>query len=485
VGVSRLISRRELLGGGGAFAAGFAFQQLWGRPARAGVPIAETRSAAGALTTRLVAAERPQALPCFAGRTLPLWTFSDAAFLPVLRLKAGETLQAELENALPRAGEHVSIHWHGIRLPNAQDGVPYLTQPPVPPGEKFTYEFAPPDTGTFFFHTHCNTAEQLGRGLAGVLVVEGDETEPYDAERLVVLRDWSIGDDGSFGPFFTKEAARAGTFGNVRSANGEADPDIPVPASADVRLRILNVDRTRIMQLGVKGAECAVIAIDGNPVTPFPLKAWFTAPASRLDLVVRTPPTGGVVQLVDYFAPKPVPLAHFVPEGEPLRSELFQPAALKPAVIPEPDLSAAERHNFTFSATAAGNAAVEAEGDLFLDDLCSSTESFWAINKKVWPAGDHSRLPPPIAVLDRGKSYLFELHNATPHMHPIHIHGHTFKVLKSNERELPVHHADTVLLRPKERIEAAFVADNHGDWMFHCHIIEHQKTGMMSYIRVA
>jgi FtsP/CotA-like multicopper oxidase with cupredoxin domain len=485
VGVSRLISRRELLGGGGAFAAGFAFQQLWGRPARAGVPIAETRSVAGALTTRLVAAERPQALPCFAGRTLPLWTFSDDTFLPVLRLNRGETLRAEIENALPRAGEHVSIHWHGIRLPNAQDGVPYLTQLPVPPGEKFAYEFAPPDTGTFFFHTHCNTAEQLGRGLAGVLIVEGDETEPYDAERLVVLRDWSIGDDGSFGPFLTQEAARAGTFGTVRSANGEADPAIPAPASADVRLRILNADRTRVMQLGVKGAECAVLAIDGNPVAPFPLKAWFTAPATRLDLVVRTPPAGSVVQLVDYFAPKPVPVAHFVSKGEPLRSGLFQPAALKPAAIPEPNLSAAERRSFTFSATAAGNETAEAAGDVFLDGLCSSTEAFWAINKKAWPAGDHSRLPPPIATLERGKSYLFELHNATPHMHPIHIHGHTFKVLKSNERELPVHHADTVLLRPKERIEAAFVADNPGDWMFHCHIIEHQKTGMMSYIRVA
>ena len=90
-----------------------------------------------------------------------------------------------------------------------------------------------------------------------------------------------------------------------------------------------------------------------------------------------------------------------------------------------------------------------------------------------------------IATLTRGRSYVFELSNVTPHMHPIHIHGHTFKFLRSNKRDLPVHHADTILLQPKERVEVAFVADNPGDWMFHCHIIEHQETGMMSYLRVA
>jgi FtsP/CotA-like multicopper oxidase with cupredoxin domain len=70
-------------------------------------------------------------------------------------------------------------------------------------------------------------------------------------------------------------------------------------------------------------------------------------------------------------------------------------------------------------------------------------------------------------------------------MHPIHLHGHTFKVLDSNKVDRPVHWADTVLLTPKERVRIAFVADNPGRWMFHCHIIEHQDTGMMGYVTVA
>ena len=405
-------------------------------------------------------------------------------------MKAGERLRATLKNSLPRAGEHVSIHWHGIRLPNAEDGVPYLTQPPVPPGESFTYDFAPPDAGTFFFHTHCNTAEQLGRGLAGILIVEGDEPKPYDAERLVVLRDWAIGEDGGFGPFLTGEAARAGTFGTVRSCNDMNAPDITVPAAADVRLRILNIDRTRIMQLGIEGAECAIVAIDGMPVSPFPLKAWFAGPAMRLDLAMRSPAAGRAT-LYDYFEPEPVPLAHFRSDGSPKRSDSFNPLALKPNPLAEPDLGSAERQVYSFSATATGAPvtaeAPEAEGvpAIFLDDLCANPQTFWAINKRAWPGRDHSKLPPPLATLRRGESYIFELHNTTPRMYPIHLHGHSFRWLRSNKRDLPVHHADTVLLLPKERAEIAFVADNPGDWMFHCHIIEHQETGMMSYIRVA
>jgi FtsP/CotA-like multicopper oxidase with cupredoxin domain len=482
-----MLSRRGLLLGAGALvtsglAAGQRGQWLAARASEAGAEVVETR---------LVAAERRQALPCFGGRALPLWTFSAERALPVLRLRKGALLRAELVNQLPRPGEHASIHWHGIRLPNAQDGVPFLTQEPVPPGKRFTYEFAPPDTGTFFFHTHCNTTEQLGRGLAGVLIVDGDQTEPYDEEHMVALRDWSITPVGAFGPFLTDEASRAGTFGTIRSANGHLEPAYPTAASADIRLRLINMDRTRIMQLGMEGADCAVIAIDGNAVAPFPLKAWFAGPATRLDLVFRSPPEGAAARLVDYFAAKPVTLARFDAQGPALRSASFDPAPLKPSAIPEPDLGRAERQVYSFSASARGGpvaAPIEVPPgtpDLLLDELCTTPRTFWAINKQAWPGRDHRRLPLPVATLAKGRSYIFELRNLTPHMHPIHIHGHTFKWLKSNKRDLPVHHADTVLLQPRERVEVAFVADNPGDWMFHCHIIEHQETGMMSYVRVA
>jgi FtsP/CotA-like multicopper oxidase with cupredoxin domain len=169
----------------------------------------------------LVAVERPAALPCFSGQTLPLWSLSDETWLPVIRINLGDRLNVVLKNRLPRATEHTSVHWHGIRLPNDQDGVPYLVQKPVMPGESFRYNFVPPDTGTFFFHTHCNTSEQLGRGLFGILIVEGDTTESYAADETILLRDWLVDlDRGAFRNFTTTRGAhRAGTFGNIRSAN--------------------------------------------------------------------------------------------------------------------------------------------------------------------------------------------------------------------------------------------------------------------------
>ena len=117
--------------------------------------------------------------------------------------------------------------------------------------------------------------------------------------------------------------------------------------------------------------------------------------------------------------------------------------------------------------------------------LCVSSHGFWAINDRRWPDHDHARLPSPLALLDRGQSYVFTLKNKSPFTHPIHIHGHTFKLISSDKLSRPEHHTDTLLLLPDETAEVAFVADNPGNWMFHCHIVEHQDNGMMGYLRVA
>ena len=181
----------------------------------------------------------------------PAWLYGEAPF-PVYRMRLGESLDATLTNRLK---EHTSIHWHGVRGPNAMDGVPYVTQLPVQPGESFAYRFTPPDAGTYFFHPHCDTAAQLGRGLAGVLIVD-DESAPFDDDIVCVLKDWRVAKDGSFLPFVTTEGAgRGGTFGTLRTVNGLAAPEISVPAGANIRLRVLNVDSTRVSDIGVQGAQ--------------------------------------------------------------------------------------------------------------------------------------------------------------------------------------------------------------------------------------
>jgi FtsP/CotA-like multicopper oxidase with cupredoxin domain len=483
----RTATRRRFLVGAGCLALGAGLARS-GQPARAAVlPEAADPVTGRVVALDLVAAERPQVLPCFDGLTLPMWTFAADTWLPVVRIALGDRLVTRFENRLPRAGEHSSIHWHGIRLPNDQDGVPYLVQQPVDPGGSFTYDFTPPDTGTFFFHTHCNTVEQMGRGLMGILIVEGDAVADYAADEVVLLRDWRVDRDaGAFSSFFTpRGASRAGSYGNVRSANGAAAPQVVLPAGRDARLRLINGDPTRLIDLGLDGAEAAVIAIDGVAVTPMPFAGWLLGSAMRIDLAVRAPAAGASAMLVDRRGAEPLVLATITGAGAAPPASAFDPVPLRGGRMPVPDLAAAAGTlAFDFAAGAATVSPDAGAAGAFMGTICVSSEDFWTINGAAWPGRDHARIPAPLAVLERDRSYRVRLRNPSQIAHPVHIHGHHLTVLRSDQRSLPVHHADTVLLLPNETVEAAFVADNPGDWMFHCHVIEHQETGMMGYVRV-
>jgi FtsP/CotA-like multicopper oxidase with cupredoxin domain len=439
--------------------------------------------------TMLSAAEHPLMLGDSDAPT-PTWLYGDTPF-PILRARAGEEMRANLVNNLQ---EHTSIHWHGVRVPNAMDGVPYMTQMPVLPREQFTYAFSPPDPGTFFFHPHCNTVTQLGRGLAGVLIVDGDEQEPFDDDVVLVLKDWRVEKDGSFLPFLTVEgAARSGSYGTLRTVNGKVAPRITVPAGANVRVRIVNADSTRVGDLGIGGAMASVIAIDGNAIEPFMLETWRLGPAMRLDLALRTPDTGGESALTDYFASEPVTLATLVAEGRRKRSDSFAVAPLKVPSFTEPDLANAQNRQLRLSATAVASSypdlppIVLPDGRTIdmMDSLCATPRTLWAIDGKTWPQEGHQNMPPPILSFARGESVRIEFLNTTPHIHPMHLHGHTFKVISTSRLARRIHWADTVLVMPNERVQIAFVADNPGNWMLHCHIIEHQDTGMMAWFHVA
>jgi FtsP/CotA-like multicopper oxidase with cupredoxin domain len=436
----------------------------------------------------LTAAEHPLRLSPGMGPT-PAWVYGNSPF-PVLRIRQGDMLDVTLANMLP---EHSTIHWHGIRGPNAMDGVAFVTQLPVEPGKTFRYRFAPPDPGTFFFHPHCDTVQQLGRGLIGVLIVDGDEQEPFDDDIICVLKDWRVAKDGSFLPFLTLAGAgRAGTFGTLRTANAHPVPEIAVRAGADIRLRILNVDSTRVGDIGVMGADASVLAVDGNALTPFALDTWRLGPAMRLDVSLRTPPEGKSFALTDFFAAAPVTLAKFVSHGAPKRSGAYAPTALKPVAFQEPDIAKATAHFLKLSEAAVGTdypdppPIVLPDGRKIdvLDSLCSNARTLWAIDGKTWPRTGHQHLPPPLMRFAKGETASIEFLNTTPHAHPMHLHGHSFKVLSANKLKRPVHWADTVLVMPDERVRIAFVANNPGNWMLHCHIIEHQDTGMMGWFRV-
>jgi FtsP/CotA-like multicopper oxidase with cupredoxin domain len=481
--------RRALLGlGGGIAAAG-----LLGLPSPAAEPrgyLPAPRPEAGAdiRTVTLTARRRDRRLPGTSGPT-PTLGYADDSTLPVIRMRRGQWLRAVLRNELD---EHTTVHWHGIRLANGMDGVPYLTQAPVLPGQSFVYEVAPPDAGTFFFHPHCDTIGQLGRGLAGVLIIEGDEAAPFDRDLVCAYRDWRIDESGRFAALTTdKGASRAGTFGKVQTVNDMIRPVLPVPANGDVRVRFLNLDMTRLIDLGIEGGAAWVIATDGNPIDPVPLDSWRLGPAMRLDLTLRAPAgPGATLRLMNYYAAAPVLLAELRAEGPKLSRPAFAPVPLRRNSVPPPAMEGAVPFPLRLSAAVAPAlppdlAALAAQGLRAADALCLSSRTFWALNDQPWPAVASGHLPPPLTRFELGRTYRVEIANATPHPHPIHLHGHTFQVQSSSLRKILPHFADTTLVLPNERVTIAFVADNPGDWMVHCHIVEHQETGMMGYVRVA
>jgi FtsP/CotA-like multicopper oxidase with cupredoxin domain len=476
------LSRRNLLKLGtlglGAGALGFA---------RASDAATDITLAIGATTSEIIPGQPTKAMMGY-GNTGP----------SVLRLTQG---QRSLIHAQNRLGEVTTVHWHGLRGPNAQDGVPYLTQLPIGVGEDFAYDLTPKDAGTFWFHPHCNTLEQIARGLAGVVVVQGPDDAHYDADEVIQLRDFRLGADGQFIDFTKpRNAARGGTLGTVTTANWHTGLKMSAPAGGLLRLRLAATDVTRVFQVAVTGAEARVIAADGHPVpTPYEITALPTpkdrdpkpapgtwpvilAPGQRSDLAIVMPTAGGIVTIemaLPGGAQKTIATLHATGPNLGRTVADILPLAANP--LSQPDLATAQRVDFTIGWSPSGTAGT--------GGICGDTPfRFWSINRKLWPgegAPDPATPLAPLAELELGKSYIFRLKNETKNDHPIHLHGMAFKLLSSNQRPLPPHWTDTALLRADETIEVAFVADNPGDWVFHCHVIEHQKTGLAGLIRVA
>src|SRR6516225_6325336 len=194
-----------------------------------------------------------------------VWAYEGTVPGPELRVRRGQPVRITVVNKL---GEDTTVHWHGIRLPNAMDGVPSLTQKPIRPGESFVYEFTPPDAGTFWYHPHADTLQQLGRGLAGALIVEELEPVPgIDRDLLWLIEDWRLDDKGRIaGGFGSRmEAGMSGRIGNTVTINGRVPSSVLVKAGERVRLRIVNAALARIVGLRFDGHNPAVVAYDGQP----------------------------------------------------------------------------------------------------------------------------------------------------------------------------------------------------------------------------
>lgn len=417
---------------------------------------------------------------------VPVWSYNGQVPGPLLRVRQGERLRVVVENRLT---EETTVHWHGLRVPNDQDGVPHLTQEPIAPGGRHVYEFVCPDAGTFWYHPHQRSHEQVGRGLYGALVVEESAPIAVDREVVWILDDWRIDRSGQLAePFGHRhDIAHAGRLGNAITLNGERLLEFPVRRGERIRLRLLNAANARIFALSFLQHDPIVIAYDGQPVTPHRPEGGriVLGPAMRADLLLTASGESGQRYPVhDTFYPHAAyELLELVYADVPLR-DVPLPASfeLPPNPLQEPDLQAAERHQIRFQGGMHGELrqAIMDGKPVDIRQMLHAGKA-WAVNGVVATGHVHE----PILTLRRNRSYLLQLVNDTAWHHPIHLHGHSFRVLSRNG--VPTAHRewrDTVLMAPREEVEIALVADNPGDWMFHCHILDHQLGGMMAVIRV-
>ncbi|MBE0704234.1 MAG: multicopper oxidase domain-containing protein, partial [Afipia sp.] len=231
----------------------------------------------------------------------PVWAYNDAVPGPEIRVRQGDRLHVTVENGLD---EETTVHWHGVRTPNAMDGVPHLTQIPIAPGETFTYAFDAVDAGTFWYHPHQNSTVQVGRGLYGPLIIEEAEPVRVDRELTWVLDDWRLTQAAAISDDFDNrhDLMHNGRVGNTVTINGRVPESIAVRAGERVRLRLINAANARIFALDFADLEPIVVAVDGQPVTAHaPANGLVVlGPAMRVDLILdMTGRPGSRITVVD------------------------------------------------------------------------------------------------------------------------------------------------------------------------------------------
>ena len=197
-----------------------------------------------------------------------VWAYNGSVPGPELRFKQGERLRLEVENAL---GVDTTVHWHGVRVPNAMDGVPGVTQKPIAAnGGRFLYEFELRDAGTYWYHPHLGSPEQVARGLYGPLIVDEAQPPAVDRDLTWMLGDWRLDREAriveDFGNFM--DASHAGRIGNTVTVNGAIRENFELRAGERVRLRLVNAANARIFALDFRAHEPLLIALDGHPVEP-------------------------------------------------------------------------------------------------------------------------------------------------------------------------------------------------------------------------
>lgn len=416
--------------------------------------------------------------------TTEVWQYGGTVPGPVLRVPQGKPVRIRFDNQLPQPS---TMHWHGIRLANAMDGVPKLIQKEVQSGKQFLYEFTPPDAGTYWYHPHSRTWEQMARGLYGVIIVNEDKPPLVDRDLVWAVDDWLLNEQAgieerSLGAMH--DWAHGGRQGNWITINGEPEPEVIVHGGERLRLRLVNVANARIMDLRFKGVEAHTIALDGQPVAPevLPEGRVTLAPGQRADLMIDITGKPGQRFAVEYVTRRGgVKIAHLVVSNKTVRKHLLTSSIELP---PNPaDVALDLKRMKTFELKMEGGAMGGLREAFYKDRVMPIRELVQ--HKQVWALnGQAGMTRKPLFRVRRGQVTAIRIINDNSWPHAMHLHGHHFKVLQEGSNPLAGPWHDTFLIGAGETRTIVFRADNPGRWLLHCHMVEHTAAGMVTWVHV-
>jgi FtsP/CotA-like multicopper oxidase with cupredoxin domain len=393
------------------------------------------------------------------------WGFNGTVPGPELRVHQGDHIRVTLINHLPVS---TSIHWHGISVPNVADGVAGVTQDSVQPQASYIYDFIATEPGTYWYHSHQDTSNQIPRGLLGALIVEPDTLPHYDHDYTLMYHDLQP---------LTREF-----FPILRKILGEVDKkailingattDIQLNAQPGqlIRLRLINGTAGEQkaygnpLRLVLAGVSFKIVALDGHDINEpqeINVQVLPIGSGQRYDLVFRMP-EAGVVQLVGEDQTTGVSIG----QGQLAKPDFTQ--------LPIFDLTS---YGKPVSDAIAARSSFDQTQDILLGNRPGFHDGKFGLSHTI-----NSQEFPNVPMITVRPNQVVKLHivNNTEEYHPMHLHGHFFTVLAKNNVALtgsPIH-LDTLTLAPGETWDVAFIADNPGLWMLHCHVLIHAATGM-------
>lgn len=472
----------------------------------------------------------------FAGKDVTAMAINNSIPAPKLEFTEGDVAKIKVIN---HTDNEASIHWHGLLLPQEQDGVPYVTYFPIKAGESFEYEFELKHAGTYWYHSHTKIDEQRGQYGSIVVHPKNGYTQEFDHDVVVQLSDWTNEDpydvlknlkkDGDWYKY--KKDSVVSLEGYLNNSNltawaknrwnrmeGMDVSDVgydaylangyksltllPSAKSGDkVRVRLINSGASTIFDIQQQSGAFNIISADGLDVQPTKVKEFIISMAETYDFIVTIPEsnsyefaannidgTGGVKVKIgtgkSIKSPDPIKPNLFAEMNHTNHNDhqmMEKPKdsnmdnhhnhhnhmeMMKPKISDKLDYKMLKTTH-----------PVKYEGEIqdFTLELTGDMESYnWSFNNKALSESD-------VIKIDRGKVVRFNFVNKSMMNHPLHLHGHFFKVISGNGDFDVLKH--TVNVPPMGNVTIEFEANEEKDWLFHCHNLYHAKTGMARVIR--